>query len=555
MLELTENQQRTLMNVLNTFVPQLSKVEAQALLRTYRDIHRRETSTYENPNTQLSSSRQGRDEEKEQQIRQLLQYAKFSTSNSIRSYKDDVRPFLNSLASGHHGTLAKVIKMMGSSIGMCLLTKGKASTSFEEMTEHQRQALLLSWKSSKSTTHRFVYRLLCSTALFLTYKSNFTFVLTSLGFYRPHQNHDDGLLSRKKAMASVMRYEEPLSPSLILPVTLSTPGQVADWVQNEVCFDAIIVGSGSAAVSKSWKIVLVIEKGTYIHPIDMSQKPGYSHGYENGNYFSTIDGELTMATSSTLGGTGHSYGAYVKTPLYVLQDWKKRTNDGFDVDAFEKDLQTVYDHVSASLDSIIHTAPNRHIINGCNQLNLPVNMVPHSQLKNGGTNTSLWFHEAQAYGAKFLTETTVHQVLIRHGHAHGVECTTSDGHHVTIYARTVIMAAGALHTPQVLQKSGLENKHIGQHLRVHPTVFVNGYFPEQQDHCHGDGGPGLTATHHMKSPNCFGCRVEAPCIEPDKTSMVRYCRFIRGDNELARRITSQTINAGIQSWMSLDGDG
>ncbi|ORZ14714.1 hypothetical protein BCR42DRAFT_417515 [Absidia repens] len=515
MLELTENQQRTLINILDTFVPQLSKVEAQALLRTYRDIHQRETFNSENLNTHLSASRQRQDEEKnEQQIRRLLQYAKFSTSNSIRSYKDDVFPFLNSLIPGHHGTLVKVIKMMGSSIGMCLLTKGKASTSFEEMTEHQRQALLLSWKSSKSTTHRFVYRLFCSTALFLTYRSNFASVLTSLGYCHPHLSHDHGLLSKKKAMASVIRYEEPLSPSLILPVTLATPDQVTDWMQNKVCFDTIIVGSGSAAgpcatqLAKAGKSVLVIEKGSYIHPIDMTQSPGYSHGYENGNYF------FNNQCSTLGGGTRHSYGAYAKTPLYVLQDWKRRTNDGFDVVAFEEDLQAVYDHVGASSDSIIHTAPNRHIINGCNQLNLPVNMIPHSQLKNGGTNTNLWFHEAQAYGAKFLTETTVHQVLIRNGHAHGVECTISDGQHVSIYARTIIMAAGALHTPQVLQKSGLENKHIGQHLRVHPTVFVNGYFPENQNHCHGDGIPGLTASHHMKSPNCFGCRVEAPCIDP-----------------------------------------
>ena len=48
---------------------------------------------------------------------------------------------------------------------------------------------------------------------------------------------------------------------------------------------------------------------------------------------------------------------------------------------------------------------------------------------------------------------------------------------VFIQARTVIAAAGALHTPALLLRSGVKGRgHVGRHLRIHPAVVALGTF-------------------------------------------------------------------------------
>jgi choline dehydrogenase-like flavoprotein len=43
----------------------------------------------------------------------------------------------------------------------------------------------------------------------------------------------------------------------------------------------------------------------------------------------------------------------------------------------------------------------------------------------------------------------------------------------------VVIAAGALRTPSILQATGLEHPHIGRHLRIHPVPVIAGIFSER----------------------------------------------------------------------------
>ena len=42
------------------------------------------------------------------------------------------------------------------------------------------------------------------------------------------------------------------------------------------------------------------------------------------------------------------------------------------------------------------------------------------------------------------------------------------------------MAASSLNTPKILLNSGYKNKHLGQHLKLHPVSGVAGKFSEEQ---------------------------------------------------------------------------
>lgn len=49
---------------------------------------------------------------------------------------------------------------------------------------------------------------------------------------------------------------------------------------------------------------------------------------------------------------------------------------------------------------------------------------------------------------------------------------------VRITAKAVIVAAGCLHTPVILQRSGIKNKLVGANFRTHPGIFTLGEYDE-----------------------------------------------------------------------------
>jgi choline dehydrogenase-like flavoprotein len=78
--------------------------------------------------------------------------------------------------------------------------------------------------------------------------------------------------------------------------------------------------------------------------------------------------------------------------------------------------------------------------------------------------------EAVQNGAEIMTDTWVDQVIIENGKVKGLAARTPDGW-ITISAVCVILAAGGLGTPVILQHSGIEE--AGSNLFI--DTFVNVY--------------------------------------------------------------------------------
>jgi choline dehydrogenase-like flavoprotein len=114
---------------------------------------------------------------------------------------------------------------------------------------------------------------------------------------------------------------------------------------------------------------------------------------------------------------------------------------------------------------------------------------------NSGKNTmNTYIHEATAAGKLDLrAESPVERVLFdeRGGglQATGVEYLDAEGERHTLEAGAVVVAAGALNTPQILIRSGLveaarnspSSEWIGRNLGLHPARLVYGRFGEPQD--------------------------------------------------------------------------
>lgn len=65
--------------------------------------------------------------------------------------------------------------------------------------------------------------------------------------------------------------------------------------------------------------------------------------------------------------------------------------------------------------------------------------------------------------------------------AHGVAYTDARGTAHAVGADIVVVAGGALRTPQILLRSGVPNANVGRHLGLHPAMFVFGRFAAPQD--------------------------------------------------------------------------
>src|SRR5436305_1042806 len=92
---------------------------------------------------------------------------------------------------------------------------------------------------------------------------------------------------------------------------------------------------------------------------------------------------------------------------------------------------------------------------------------------------------ACAAGARLYARCRVERVSIQSGCAAGVEAMLlerdGDAAHgrVRVCAPLVVVAAGAIHTPGLLARSGVRHPALGRNLRIHPAVGVAGYFAEE----------------------------------------------------------------------------
>jgi choline dehydrogenase-like flavoprotein len=87
---------------------------------------------------------------------------------------------------------------------------------------------------------------------------------------------------------------------------------------------------------------------------------------------------------------------------------------------------------------------------------------------------------AVAAGARIRAAVSVESVTVKGGRVAGVAARTQAGAPYSVRARAVVLAAGALGTPELLLRSRLANSSgaVGRHLRIHPACWVGARYPE-----------------------------------------------------------------------------
>ncbi len=276
--------------------------------------------------------------------------------------------------------------------------------------------------------------------------------------------------------------------------------------------DVVVVGSGPAGsvvayeLAKAGHDVVLVEEGPPFTPQDFRRDGNLSMAR------TMRDGGLRSATGTFMpilqaiclgGGSLINSAMCVRPPAFIFDEWSAR----FDLERTSRaDLDPHFDAVSeflgiAPTPDAVQGARNLLFRDGCDALGIASEPVDRNVRGCRGSGECFsgcrarakqsmdisYIPEAMKLGARVLTSLQVQRVLGDGRRVRGVEGRVVEpfsgrvSHAFTLRARWLVLAAGCMATPVLLQRSGnLANAsgQVGQNLQFHPGSAVAGIFSE-----------------------------------------------------------------------------
>jgi len=354
---------------------------------------------------------------------------------------------------------------------------------FNSLSPEEKEQVLLSWGESKSPQRRAVFQALRKGALL------FYYMLPG----------PDG--ARNPAWDAI-GYDGPLGLLENAPPKQLQPTPIERDERLEC--DVVIVGSGAGGGAAAGVLaaagldVIVIESGDYYDDEDFDgSELGAITRYYMGAPTATHDQSVGLVAGSCLGGgTVVNYTTSFRTPDDVRSEWASHGVPAFASEEYTKSLDAVCERLGVNQEHNDPSTRDHMLQQGCVALGWHVDAMPRgvrncAQGKECGycglgcrvgakqSVVKTWLADAHAAGTRLIVRTKIDRVLVEDGRARGVVGRTVEGNRLTVRARAVIVACGAIHTPALLKRSGLSNANIGKHLKLHPATAVFGVYDEE----------------------------------------------------------------------------
>jgi choline dehydrogenase-like flavoprotein len=397
-----------------------------------------------------------------------------------------------------------------------LVTVGRWS-SFSSLSLETRNRVLLSWADSGLSRRR---------GAFQAWRKAIGFLYVML----PGREGGASPVWKK------MGYPGPLGAQPFKPRALRSLVPDAD---SELSCEVCVIGSGAggsvaaAILARAGKDVIVLEAGSYYDDADFdgAELGGFQRLYLEGGFAATADQSVGLLAGECLGGgTVVNYCTSFRTPDDVREEWAAAGAPWIKSEEYTKSLDAVCARLSVNLEHNRISAREQILERGLRALGwheaaMPRNVVGCEQGKICGycgygcslgakqSSTKTWLADAQEAGARMLTETRAQRVRIEAGAASGVDARTRKGHRVHIRCKAVVAACGAIHTPALLLRSGLQNENIGRHLHLHPVSNVCGVFEEEIRPWEGTMQAIYSDEHRFLTGN-YGVKYETTALQP-----------------------------------------
>jgi long-chain-alcohol oxidase len=417
--------------------------------------------------------------------------------------------------------------------------------SFPTLSQATREKELLGWADSPEVGQRAAFQALRK-GILLSY------------YCLPHTGEGPNPVDE------ALGYPGPLGPPENPPPKTLKPLEIT--ADTELDCDVVVVGSGAGGGAAAGVLaaagldVIVVEAGGYWaeEDFDGAELSGYARMYLNGGGVATDDQSIGLLAGSCLGGgTVVNYTWCFRPPDFVRKDWEDRfgLSDWAGRD-FDDSLDAVWERLSISSESSIPSLRDHAMRNGLEQLGWHSEVMQrnckgcteevcrlcHYGCQIGAKQSTLktWLQDAHDNGARILVNTPVDRMLIEGGQARGVEALTVDGHKVTVRSRAVALAAGAIHTPAIMVRSGMDGPAVGKNLRLHPVLITWGVFDEEVRPWEGTLGATFS-DEFLDMGEGYGIKYEHAATPP---SILAIFAPWRGSRESAELMQSLRYTAG-----------
>src|SRR3954469_13429578 len=283
--------------------------------------------------------------------------------------------------------------------------------------------------------------------------------------------------------------------------------------------DVVVVGSGAGGgtiagtLAKQGLKVLVVEQGGYYNEADFAQLElkAYQEMYWRGGPTPTGDMNVTLLAGATLGGgTVVNWTNSLKTKPHVREQWAREHGlEGVDGPEFDRHLDAIFDRLKVNDACSDFNNAHKKMREGAERLGWNFRTI----LRNTDPDTydpavagsmgfgdvsgskqstqKTYLLDAVEHGADIITQAFATRVLTEQGKAAGVEAQHASGATITVHAKTVVVACGALESPALLLRSGLGGPAAGDYLRLHPAWAVLGQYGEDMEEWWGAPQSGL----------------------------------------------------------------
>ena len=455
------------------------------------------------------------------------------------------------------GRIARLTPAMRSGIETALdllgnrwatLATGHHPLPFHLLAQAEQERLLARWTRSRVGSLRTVVQAIRRLVLLVEYTT--AAAQHEIGYRGPYYTRGPAL-SWEGPLEGTTRDDEPIArgPRTVPPAVSRQPRHrlLTSGVADVVRAGVVVVGSGAggavaaARLAEAGHDVLVLEEGPAVDEPDFDEDEGarFEQLYADGGLRTTDDLAVSLLQGVALGGgTTLNWMAMLRTPDWVLDEWSSRHGtEGMS----PRELSPLFDRIEAEVHARIvpdeaHSPNNRILLDGSRALGWAARAArinARGCVRTGFCGTGcrygakqgalqVYLPRAVAAGARIIASARADRIdLVERNGAFPLKRV-----HVTrsvpgqppaefvVEAPVVIVAAGAIETPVLLQRSGFGGDGVGRNLRLHPTTAVLGLFDRDIYAAAGIPLSVVCDEHMRRDANGYGFWLECPPLHP-----------------------------------------
>ncbi len=351
---------------------------------------------------------------------------------------------------------------------------------FRSAPQQRRERMLAAWATSPVPQLRSAFQALKRFSMFLAYAdpgadpaAPSNDLWEAIGYAHPERPADPA-----EPMLTTLDVDRGASEPLVLDA------------------DVVIVGSGAgggvvaARLSEAGLSVVVVEAGGHrperLMPV--SEGEAWREMFLDRGATSTDDLAITILAGATLGGgTTVNWTTAIGPPGWLRDEWALEHGvEGLLGKQTDADIARLSAELGIMPPTVV-PPKERTILDGAWSLGWEADVSPRDAgpctecggctfgCQRGSKRSGLRAHLAAAHarGARILVDARVARVHHRDGSVTGVSGRLAPNDRpFAVRAQQVVVAAGALRTPVILERSDVAHPQLGRNLRLHPVVVV-----------------------------------------------------------------------------------